>query len=842
MTAGEVDHAGPGGDERPAVVHAVRRWQALGRDVVVAGDDGSGRSRVLRMLLADASRRGVPAVRVAAAGDAPLSALRGHPSVVAERVPTAPGPLTAWLAGELRGRRAVLLVDDLDRLDTASAEVVLQALRQTSATLVATTGRDLTVHPDPVVSALVAERAPAQERLPPLGFTGVARLLEEALHAPADVALTSSVAARSGGNPRVALALLDAARFSGAAEQVGARWRKVGSLDDVPVDAVAHALLTRLPPDDVAALELLALAGETPAAAAAGALGPEVVRALVDRGRLRRYPRDGREMLVVAPPALAAALRDRLTQERRADLAGRLVADLGIHAPVAVAADPLAGEDAEAYWQWSADLSALVLERAAAEEQRRLTAWQAAPTAARAVAYLEVLMLRRPPDGQVEAVLAGTETAPPAGGADEDLALLRLTELRWAAWRGATTASRDAIAAADPAGLARDLMAVRVAAVRDPAAPDPRPQLPAGLRRWGVVARAAGQLDAGRPDLALRVCDAEEPVAAPAEVDHHVDGLHGEALIQLGRLAEAVTESRSRLERALADLDLFGIRVHACTLGEALLLSGSPRAAWRVLGASLRLGPGGPLDSRFYPRTLTLGTVALAQLGSTDVARVLLDELAGAPVAVNPERGEFGAVARAALADAEGRAEPGDPLWEAGEQYAADGMTAVALACWLVRPGPYDPDRLAAVRDLYASCHVPLLASSLRLHEALAAGDQDAVVAALRTPPVDVAGLVRGAVASLDAAHAASDAVCALDPRLRPADPVSPQEALSVREREVAALAGDGLTNRQIAGRLDLSVRTVENHVSSVLHKLAVPTRADLARVLAEAGGPGRGA
>lgn len=838
VTAGDVDQSGPGGDERPAVVHAVRRWVALGRDVVVRGEEGSGRSRVLRMLLADASRRGVPAVRVAATGPAPLAALRGHPSVVAERVPVAPGPLSAWLAGELRGRRALLLVDDLDQLDTASAEVVLAALRQSSATLVATTGEDLAGHPDPVVSQLVAERAPAEEDLPPLGFTGVARLLEEALHAPADVALTSSVAARSGGNPRVALALLDAARFRGAAAQVGARWRKVGSLDDVPVDAVAHALLSRLPPAHVAALELLALAGETPVAAAESAVGAATLEALVSRGRLRRYPVAGTEAVVVAPPALAGALRARLGPERRAALARRSVAELAVEPPPAPEHDPLAGEDSERYWQWSADLSALVLERTAAEEQRRRTAWQTAPTPARANAYLDVLLLRRPPAGQVEAVLAGTEV----GEGGDDLAQLRLTELRWTAWQGAGPAELDAMLAADPEGsrVARELRAVRRAPLRDPDAPVPEPALPDRLRRWGVVARAAGLLDAGRPNLALRACDAQDPGTVRSEGDHHVDGLRAEAQILLGRVAEAARASRLRLERALDDLDLLGIRVHACMLGEALLLADGPGAAWRVLGASLRLGPGGPLDAPFSRRALALGTVALAQLGATDVAEVLLEELEGTPSAEVAALRALPAVARAALADADGRTPPGDPLWEAGRRYAEQGMTTAALACWLVRPGPYDPERLAVVRRTFAAGHVPLLASSLRLHEALAAGDQDAVVAALPGVPVDVAGLVRGAVASLDAEHVASEAVRALDPRLRPADPEPPQEALTVREREVAALAAAGLTNRQIADRLDLSVRTVENHVSNVLRKLGVPARADLARVLADAaaGGP----
>ncbi|MGK5169272.1 ATP-binding protein [Geodermatophilus sp. CPCC 205761] len=54
-------------------------------------------------------------------------------------------------------------------------------------------------------------------------------------------------------------------------------------------------------------------------------------------------------------------------------------------------------------------------------------------------------------------------------------------------------------------------------------------------------------------------------------------------------------------------------------------------------------------------------------------------------------------------------------------------------------------------------------------------------------------------------------------------------DPLTAREREVAALVAEGLTNRQIAGRLHLSERTAQNHVQHILTKLGLANRSQLA-------------
>jgi DNA-binding CsgD family transcriptional regulator/tetratricopeptide (TPR) repeat protein len=59
---------------------------------------------------------------------------------------------------------------------------------------------------------------------------------------------------------------------------------------------------------------------------------------------------------------------------------------------------------------------------------------------------------------------------------------------------------------------------------------------------------------------------------------------------------------------------------------------------------------------------------------------------------------------------------------------------------------------------------------------------------------------------------------------------------LTLREQEILALISEGLANREIAGRLFISERTVDHHVSSVLAKIGVSSRTAAAREAARMG------
>lgn len=55
--------------------------------------------------------------------------------------------------------------------------------------------------------------------------------------------------------------------------------------------------------------------------------------------------------------------------------------------------------------------------------------------------------------------------------------------------------------------------------------------------------------------------------------------------------------------------------------------------------------------------------------------------------------------------------------------------------------------------------------------------------------------------------------------------------ALSQRERQVLRLIGEGLSNKEVAAALHLSVRTIEGHLARIRAKLEVKGRTDLMRL-----------
>jgi DNA-binding NarL/FixJ family response regulator len=80
-------------------------------------------------------------------------------------------------------------------------------------------------------------------------------------------------------------------------------------------------------------------------------------------------------------------------------------------------------------------------------------------------------------------------------------------------------------------------------------------------------------------------------------------------------------------------------------------------------------------------------------------------------------------------------------------------------------------------------------------------------------------------------------------PKVEPSVKEGPQtttvgavETLSARELEVARLVAEGFSSKEIADRLDLSVRTVEKHRANIMDKIKVTEVASLVRWCIQAG------
>ena len=75
------------------------------------------------------------------------------------------------------------------------------------------------------------------------------------------------------------------------------------------------------------------------------------------------------------------------------------------------------------------------------------------------------------------------------------------------------------------------------------------------------------------------------------------------------------------------------------------------------------------------------------------------------------------------------------------------------------------------------------------------------------------------------AARVLADAV--LQPQ---ADPGDPYGRLTSREREIFHLVAEGATSKEVARRLEISVKTAENHRASILDKIGARNTAELVR------------
>jgi DNA-binding NarL/FixJ family response regulator len=145
----------------------------------------------------------------------------------------------------------------------------------------------------------------------------------------------------------------------------------------------------------------------------------------------------------------------------------------------------------------------------------------------------------------------------------------------------------------------------------------------------------------------------------------------------------------------------------------------------------------------------------------------------------------------------------------------------------LVMPGMDGIEATAAILARWPGMRIIAMTSfseTSRVQRALRAGASGYVLK--DADAGEVAGAIRAAIRGevhLDAAVARDVSRALREPR-----PFG-MEALTDRERDVLALIGCGLSNREIAARLTLSERTARTHVSNILRKLELESRTQAA-------------
>ena len=293
-------------------------------------------------------------------------------------------------------------------------------------------------------------------------------------------------------------------------------------------------------------------------------------------------------------------------------------------------------------------------------------------------------------------------------------------------------------------------------------------------------------------------------------------GFRGGALLLRGHAAAALAELQ-RAVRALAEGDWFGQRPLAEAMrARAAVFAGDLDVAEEAIGAAdLAFAADMQRAARTLPYIELSRAWMLAAQGSiSDAAERCLTLATAMEPSAKPLAVEIlHAVVRLGRAPA---------AVDALERLAGavDGPFAPIAARHARALVAADPDLLAAVAAEFEELGADLLAAEA--HRSAAAAFR-------------LAGRgVPGTTASRRADELLRRCGGPASPGLEPA--VSMGEGLTGREREVAVLASRGRTSREIASTLDLSVRTVDTHLSRIYRKLMIEGRHELAEALRTTG------
>ncbi len=309
-----------------------------------------------------------------------------------------------------------------------------------------------------------------------------------------------------------------------------------------------------------------------------------------------------------------------------------------------------------------------------------------------------------------------------------------------------------------------------------------------------------------------------------------------------GRLDAAEELAGTMYEQALRDDDDWAVTRGASGLGITALVRGQPRTAtryFRISVASLNA-----FDELYRCYTLSWLARGAALAGLVDEARAALADPGGAPdLAIF--RPDWQLAEAAVLAASGELAAAGARALDAARLAASFGEWAVVLwaACDAVR---YRNDRSGALLAVAAAARVDGELAPVLARDADARVDDDGPGLLTASEHFEQLGaLLLGA----DSAYASAAAYARHDEAARAARalvrgtqlharceeaslPWQPRHhataALTRREHQVALLAAGGRPDARIADELQISVRTVQNHLASVYGKLGISSRRQL--------------
>lgn len=833
--------------------------------LVVHGTAGVGKSRLLVEAAARAARAGVDVrwvLATSATAQVPYGAFASllPPDLDVDR----PGGMLAAAGTYLASSpgRWALAIDDAHLLDPGSA-ALLQYLAMTSDVPFVVTVRDGEDVPDAVMALW------KDLDVPRLAVAALDRAeVDEALRGTlgeVSSALVDDLARLSHGNPLLLAELVTAAVAAGTIEQREQLWVARGPV--VTAESLSSAITARLDglaPAVRAGAELIALAEPVDAAVVESLLSDDVRGALEEQSLLVRAADVRQVQLRLSHPLFTEVLRATVPPLRAREHARKLAdaaAQFGTDRP----------EDRLRVAMWHLDagrrddpalyLAAARVAHAVEDHELAVRLADAATDAGGGLDAELMLVQQLPYVGRDEEALRRVDELQDAWVEPADQVQLAIAAAWLHALGGDITRADGVLAAArsfvstpelsngiraERARIAHQVGAVTTAVtVADELLAQPALDGVTLTRTATWCVRALGL--AGRPDdgiaLADRAQDILEDVDQSARRRDEIAMARGHALAYAGRVGAAVDMLQTGAARAHGALRSLWFR----DLGQSLLMTGKPQsslAALREVLAELPLAGYGAPTAMW---TLDAMAEASALLGDLDQARAHLAERerrrpagfhlprTAGEVWVHVAEGDTPAARRRSL--------------EIAGQHAARGA-AIPQALAL-----YDVARLgdaAGVQEqltgLATSCQGHLVSMLAEAAAALAAADAGAMVAA--ADALQARGyLLWGAellaratplhrrAGSTGLAFALSQRAAELTPSLEGARTPLLAELdtttdLTDREREVAMLVAGGYSDREVAERLHLSVRTVHSHLHHTYRKLGIGDRHELSVLL----------